>query len=251
MLGYRPTRVRPGFPAQSLAVDPRTPDDGPMHPGLVPLAAAVAAGSMLHIGGFYAVARVVGLTVSEVSLGMGPLLLRRVVGGVTLQLRLLPFAGHVKFPTPEGVEEDPDAEPVEPPAPLRCAAVGIGGSGLLVVLSVLLLGLGRGWREFVDGFGQLVVGVVSPTRAVELCTALLDLLVEAPLHVGFGVVLAKLAAANLMPIPPLSGGEIVLHVANALRPIGDRTRTTVGCISMCVVCALAIAWIVALVRAAL
>lgn len=58
---------------------------------------------VIHEGGHFAVAKLVGIRVNEFSIGMGPKLLQKIKGETTYTLRIFPIGGYVKM---EGEDED-------------------------------------------------------------------------------------------------------------------------------------------------
>lgn len=108
-------------------------------------AAAVLAGLgllvLLHELGHAAAARAVRLRVTDVSLGLGPSLARRAVGGVTLRLGLVPFGGYVRVPELLPGEGGDGPTRFAPAAVARRAAAILGGSAANLLLAGALAGV--------------------------------------------------------------------------------------------------------------
>jgi hypothetical protein len=98
--------------------------------------------------------------------------------------------------------------------PLERAFIAGSGCLTLIVLSALCLGPVAAIRSLGHGFVQLIPFApwtpawVPPGN--ELVGRFLALLRSGSFRVALGVLAARLAALNLLPLPPLNGGTIVL-----------------------------------------
>lgn len=85
--------------------------------------------------------------------------------------------------------------------------------GPLAVLAIALLF--AGWEAllaFGSGFAQVVVGALHPfSHAQAYLAAFVNVAAQSPVS-SIGIVLAKLAAFSLLPIPPLSGGRALIEL---------------------------------------
>jgi membrane-associated protease RseP (regulator of RpoE activity) len=177
---------------------------------LARLALTVYALSLLHVAAFAVIGRMLGMAVYEVSFGMGWRLLHFHVLDFPITLRALPLGGFARF------EPDDDPDHLESPPgrafagfhPLGRVAVYASGGAALLSLSVLLLG-GEAMGAFLRGFGQCLGGALSPRSEGRADIALATgLLLQSP-RVAVGVLAAKIAAFNLLPMPALNGFDIV------------------------------------------
>jgi membrane-associated protease RseP (regulator of RpoE activity) len=174
--------------------------------------AAIVLLAALHIAVMAALGRCLGIAVRRVSLGFGPVLLSLGV----FELRLLPIAGSVAFKDTrtEEVSDDlpagyfDDAFNHKPRAiqvllPLAGAA-SLAGVALLLHPSSALASIGH-------GFVQIVAAGLSPLgtaqRLIEGARAFAAQQGFVPL---VGMVAAKLAALNLLPLPAMNGGQALL-----------------------------------------
>ncbi len=104
----------------------------------------------IHELGHFLVARKCGLVVETFSIGFGPALWKRTIGGVTYKIGCLPLGGYVALPQLDpstGIEaadqktSEPAGEPrppLPPVAPGRKILVSLAGAGGNVVLAVAL-----------------------------------------------------------------------------------------------------------------
>jgi len=165
---------------------------------------------VLHVSSFAVAGHAAGVTVREVALGWGPVLAR--IG--KLRLRPVPVSGYVRF-------KDARAEPLEPGdtadafdhQPLGVQlAITLSGSLLLLVLALSMLGA-DGLFAFASAFGQVIEGALSPLGAAQHLLAAGSAFAQAqPFALTLGLVAAKLAAVNLLPLPALNGGQALALV---------------------------------------
>lgn len=187
-----------------------------MHPVLQLLLCLVLF-MFLHISVMAACARAFGITVRQVSYGVGPTMLA--VGKI--HVRLLPLAGNVALKdTREETlyDDDPcvDAYNFQP----LWKQVALLLSGVAVLLAIALGMAGApGWGSFTTAFGQIVQGALAPLSTAQ------ELLGKgeafARTH-GFASVFAlftvKLCAFNLLPFAGLNGGQALLAIIRGGKP---------------------------------
>jgi hypothetical protein len=180
-----------------------------------------------------------GVAVREVSLGYGPALWRW--GRFTL--KSLPFGGFVKFkesgdaqaasPQWETAPELAGAasrsgEPAMPSDALAQAEthdalddqglavqLAIGASGCVALLLIAYACLqGEGMRAVGNGLVQLILGGLSPLdKGQVLLAQARQALAGLPFVAVLGLVAAKFAAFNLLPLPGANGGFLVAVLA--------------------------------------
>ena len=90
---------------------------------------------ILHEAGHFFVAKRMGVTVHEFSVGMGPLLFKWIKGETQYSLRLLPLGGYVKL---EGEEEESDnPKAFSNISPIKRIAILVAGAFMNVLLGFL------------------------------------------------------------------------------------------------------------------
>ena len=192
---------------------------------------------VVHEAGHLLAAKVVGIPVAGFSVGLGPKLWTRRRGRVEYSLRALPLGG---FVLPALDEEEFRAVPLG-----RRLVYFLGGPAANLVLALPLFGLWNALNAgpslrglFVAPFGQLVavcsqlVGLLSSVmERPESLTGVVGIVVEGGKMSASGMALElalsltiSLAVLNLLPIPVLDGGQIVMSCLEAAFPRLVRLR---------------------------
>ncbi|WP_164546972.1 MULTISPECIES: site-2 protease family protein [unclassified Variovorax] len=189
---------------------------------LLKFIAAIALLVSIHLFAMTALGHWCGIAVRKVSLGFGPRLLSLGI----FHLHALPLGGSVQFKDTreEGVPFD---EPVDYfddafNHKARAVQVLIPLAGVAALIAVaLVLRQGAAIPSLVHGFAQLIAGAFDPLstgrQLVGNATAFAKEHAFLPL---LGMLAAKLAALNLLPLPFLNGGQALLTlVTRDLREI--------------------------------
>jgi membrane-associated protease RseP (regulator of RpoE activity) len=194
--------------------------------------------------------------VKRYNLFIGPRLWSGQVAGIPVTIRAIPVSGYVEFcHREEEAGEAPHAvaSPDETildrsgPArrwfddlhPIRRAAVALSGSACLLLVAVLCLGPARAWPAFLRGFVQAPAAAVAPlSTGKQLVGRLTEVVSTMPLAVALGLVFTKVAALNLLPLPGLTGGEILLTLLRWKRPGPLPAEGGVRCLGLLLLLAL-------------
>ncbi len=208
---------------------------------------AVVSCVLLHVLAMALLGVALGVTLREVSIGVGPTLLR--VG--RWRIRLLPVGGAVRFQDSRDEAQDardadvgePGAEPaghevdtvvptgerrqgpgdgspldgaLDQRSPASQMAIGLAGCMALVALACGVW-QADGIRLVMAGFPQIIAGALSPFGAAQ------DLIASAKAALAglsfiavLGLVAAKVAAFNLLPLPGANGGFALAVIGRAL-----------------------------------
>lgn len=181
---------------------------------LYPLLSSVVLCMLMHMFVIALCGVAFGVTVRELSLGLGPKAFS--IGRLTF--RALPFGGSVRFK--DSREEALDASDMHGALDGRSLLVQIviGLSGCLVLLALAIVVLqAEGVQAFLSGFVEIVTGALSPMdKAQALLAHAHQRLAGAPFLVVLGLVAAKLAAFNLLPLPAANGGYVIAMIARGM-----------------------------------
>ena len=190
--------------------------------------------SLMHTLALLLAGRYCGATVEEFVLFLGPGLCRFQVAGVRVTIRCLPIGGYVKFYDATNEEDKTDAEvtfPLDtlPPRPFHAlhpclrGAVILSGCATLLLVAAICLGPSEAWTAFLRGFSQFPAAAVAPiSTGKELVARLADVATHLPFDTALGLLCAKAAALNLLPLPVLNGGAFLLTVIRWKRPAPAR-----------------------------
>jgi membrane-associated protease RseP (regulator of RpoE activity) len=212
---------------------------------------------VVHVGAMALVGWWVGATVEEVSFFFGPTLFRFLYRGVSYRLGAVPVGGFVKFKAEREKNKDSEqilfAADMEPPGfhdlhPLKQTLIAASGCAALLALAALCLGPWAAVRSLGRGFVQLIpFAPWTPAwvpRGRELALRFMALLQEGPFRVALGVMAAKLAAANLLPWPPLNGGMILTSILGWRKGLSENVLLVMTYVGLCVSLTLFVYWIV-------
>jgi membrane-associated protease RseP (regulator of RpoE activity) len=209
-----------------------------------------------HVGAMALTGWRLGATVEEVSLFCSPVLIRLQHRGVQFKLGLIPCGGYVRFKgdreQPKDMDEILFAADMEPPGfndlhPIKRAAIHASGCVALIAVAACCLGplasvrsLGRGFVQFMP-FAPWTPAWVPSGKV--LAGRLVALIREGPFLLLLGVLAAKLAAANLLPLPTLNGGMITLCLLGGKRGLPEKVVTAATYVGLCMVLPAMLYWI--------
>lgn len=165
-------------------------------------------------------ARLVGVVPLEASLGVGPVVLERALGGTRWTIRALPLGSFLKL------------EPAEERLLRARTLAFITVTPWAVLLGVSLL-LGATGEDLIAGF-TLLVRLVHPLQALTFWDAALS----APGWAAVGAVGARVVAMNLVPLPS-NGVTLAL-----LRLVPQRVEERVRLVGTAVQFVWVLAWLV-------
>lgn len=197
---------------------------------------------LIHEGGHFLVAKLFKIKVNEFSIGFGPTIFTKVKGETKYALRLIPLGGFVNM---EGEEERSNVEGSfsEASIPKRILIVAAGavvniifGLILYFILISSKIGLNNGLMltknyciSVLDSLVQLFTGNVSVDQMVGI-VGISDIVVSTSglfeyLYIVSAISLS-LGITNLLPLPPLDGGKILIYIIEAIRkkPLKEETE---------------------------
>lgn len=127
----------------------------------------------VHEFGHFLVARKLGMVIETFSIGFGPALWKKKIGGINYKIGMIPFGGYVALPqmdpsggtgiSLEGKSEKKNLPPVAPWQRILVSLAGVTGNILLAV--VLANAVYRGGKSFAPEQETAHVGYVVPDSA--------------------------------------------------------------------------------------
>ena len=209
---------------------------------------------LIHEAGHFAAARLLGIPVSGFSVGLGPRLWSRQWGRTEYVLRALPLGGFVV----PGVESDAEFRAI---ALRRRLAFFLGGPLANLIVAVPLLGalnaLKGGLSVYsvvVAPFGQVIAAcwqllcslprmLAEPDSLWGVVAVVVEgnRMAEAGMVIELAISLSiSLAVLNLLPIPVLDGGQIVMSCVEEAFPRVIRLRVALTVLGLMVLAGLTI-----------
>ena len=213
----------------------------------------------IHEGGHFLVAKLCKVKVNQFAIGFGPEILSKQKGETKYALRAIPLGGFVSM---EGEDQASNNEGAFNKAsiPKRIAIVAAGAIvnivfGLLIYF-LIILSIENNFQlaiqemaNFIGALGESVkmiftgqvgandlTGPVGISQIVSKTAGIKEYLyIMAIISVSLGV-------TNLLPIPALDGGKIVLLLIEAVRrkPISDRIQISLQLLGFSVIIALSV-----------
>lgn len=189
---------------------------------------------LIHEGGHFLVAKFFKIKVNEFAIGFGPTIFTKEKGETKYALRLIPLGGFVSM---EGEEERSEKEGSFSMAsiPKRIAIVAAGGVvnilfGIFlyyIISSIALNSMYTGLidtKDFIfsifDSVKMLFTGAVTTDQMVGI-VGISDIVVNTNGIMQYLYIMALISASlgitNLLPLPPLDGGKIVIYIIEAIR----------------------------------
>jgi membrane-associated protease RseP (regulator of RpoE activity) len=187
-----------------------------MHPAIQLLLCLILF-MFIHVSVMAICARLFGITVRNISYGVGPTLL----SWGKVRVKLLPLAGNVvlKDTREETLYDDDPCLDAYNFQPLwKQALLPLSGVGVLLALSLGIMGA-SGWDSFIAAFGHIIHGALAPLSTAQELLGNGETIART--H-GFALVFAlfslNLCAFNLLPFAGLNGGQALLVIARGGKP---------------------------------
>lgn len=169
--------------------------------------------NLAHLGGFVIAGLLARAPLEKIELFNGPKLAVLNFGRVALSLGSIPIGGSVSFKGMafSGEETEPEGFGRLPLA-WRWAII-LSGPLAVFLLASACVGVVAAERSLANGFSQVVVGAFAPlTQGQTLLRKAAALFQTRGFVITLGVLSAKMTAGNLLPIPPLNGGQAIMEL---------------------------------------
>ena len=214
---------------------------------------------LIHEGGHFLVAKLFKIKVNEFAIGFGPTIFTKEKGETKYALRLIPLGGFVNM---EGEEERSNKEGSFSMAsiPKKIAIVAAGGLvnilfGVIVYYIVSSISLNSLYyalintKDFIFSIFESIKLLFTGSVTIDQMTGIVgisDIIISTngAMHYLYimALISASLGITNLLPLPPLDGGKILIYIIEAVRgkPIKEETELQIQTWGFAVLIALAI-----------
>lgn len=179
---------------------------------------------------------IAGVRIDEIAVFYGPTLTKFKLGVLPIKVGVLPMGGSVSF----------DTEDFWGRSLLTRLVVRLSGPVLIFITSAICLSISIAFHEFIDGFGQILKGALSPLQyGPHLIEKYFAVVEDSPVIAGYGILAAKIAAYYLLPIAGLPGGQVIMETIPWLHP--SKRGISLIVIGMLINVAIVLSWAVAFV----
>ena len=128
---------------------------------------------------------------------------------ITIDTRFGPVSfGYI--PTGGYIQLDMDAFPFE--ARLKRAAVALSGPGTILLSALLCLGFHHAGHSFATTYSQAFDLLHAPMAKGKEFYSLFSIIAQNHPFTGYGVLAAKAGMLNLLPLPTLAGGRLLMEL---------------------------------------
>jgi len=189
---------------------------------------------LIHEGGHFLVAKLLKIKVNEFAIGFGPIIFSKEKGETKYALRLIPLGGFVSMEGEEKHSNEKGSFSMTS-IPKRIAIVAAGGLvniifGILlyyiissITLNSIYIGL-IDTKDFIisifESIKLLFTGNVTMNQMTGI-VGISDIVVNTNGIMNYLYIMALISASlgitNLLPLPPLDGGKIVIYLIEAIR----------------------------------
>lgn len=203
---------------------------------------------VVHTTGLALAGRIANAPILEIAIFTGPSLIKVKIRGVAFRFNLLPIGSYVHYAIDPDDRHPDGAKLLKDLHPLTRAIIASSGCMALLLLGAACLGPTAAFQHAVSGFSQVILGALSPLAyGAQLLKQLYQFASTEPLFATLGLVASKETAFNLLPIPVLNGGDIILNLVSIVKPISDSLKAKLNMLGLLLVLAIWASWIVALV----
>lgn len=201
----------------------------------------------IHEGGHFIVAKLCKVRVNEFALGFGKTIISKKIGETVYALRLIPLGGFVRM---EGEEEPSEEKGSFSKAKIwqKILIVAAGGVvniifAILIVFFIVILYYQYPLKESLQITGNFAYSIIESLKMLftgnvtvnELMgpVGISSIIVQTTEVVNYIYLIAavslSLGVTNLLPVPPLDGGKIVIYIIEAIRrkPMKEQTEMAI------------------------
>jgi membrane-associated protease RseP (regulator of RpoE activity) len=209
---------------------------------------AITVSTLVHTLCMAMVGWVLGAKIEVVSLFSGPRLLGAKIAGVDFRISSLPIGGYVKF-YGDTTESDVIAagKAFKDLHPVKRIFIAASGPLALLLFAANLIGLGHVARPFISGFAQFFSGALMPFNQGQYLLHRLSEIATTSVPLFLALMAVKMAAFNLLPLPVLNGGYVILEIVRLVFTIPEKIVERLNQVGFLIVIAVMCGWIVAII----
>lgn len=201
----------------------------------------------IHEGGHFIVAKLCKVKVNEFALGFGKTIFSKKIGETIYALRMIPLGGFVRM---EGEEQPSEEEGAFNKAKIwkKILIVSAGGLvnivfAIIIVFLLVIFYYKYPIKEALQVTGNFAYSIIESLKILfsgnvtinELVgpIGISSIIVQTTELVNYIYLIAavslSLGVTNLLPIPPLDGGKIVIYIIEAIRrkPMKEETEIAI------------------------
>ena len=175
---------------------------------------------LAHLAGFVVAGMLAKARVESIHLFFGKKLASFTIGEVTFTIGSIPVGGSVVFEgmNSEATEDNELTGYNKLPLSWRLTIIASGPLAVFLLAS-LCIGSAEAAHSLLIGFGQVVQGALSPLSQGQVLLSKAETLLSTQGAITLlGVLSAKMAASNLLPLPTLNGGQLIMALLNIVNP---------------------------------
>jgi len=189
---------------------------------------------VVHVSAMAAMSFLLKRQMREVCYGFGPRMIRRRSRGMRWTVRWIPLGGYVKH-------WDWDRLPF-----WKEICLQLIGPIALYLIALSILGPKKSSGMFLSGFGQIILGALHPWAIGKELVLEMAQYTSANSFISlFGAMSAKLCASQLLPLPTLNGGAILMRAAKLILRFSKHVEEQFALMSLSMVFALFVGWAMA------
>ena len=191
---------------------------------------------------------VLGAKIEVVSLFSGPRILGRKMGGADFRISLLPVGGYVKFygNTTESAGIG-NGKAFKDLHVMKRVFIALSGPLALLLFAANMIGLGQVARPLISGFSQFFSGALMPFSQGQYLLQRLADIAATSVPLFLALIAIKMAAFNLLPLPILNGGYVILEILRLVFTISDKAMERLNQIGFLLVLVVMCGWTVAII----
>lgn len=183
--------------------------------GLVILILLIA--TFIHLAGTFILCRIYKINVETVQILHGKSILEFRFKNIKFTLGYIPTGGSIKH----------DHEDYQKRNLLTRISILFAGALFTFLSAAVLVGISASFNELIKGFQQIFNLILSPLdKGLGLIRSFKEYASINPFTVTYALLATKIAAANLLPIPPMNGGQILLEIIPFFNTIKRKVAAT-------------------------